>query len=215
MRNFSPCTSANNASPSYTPYSVPSQVEGITLSVVFLLEAVLIVAGNFLTIGLFATERKIRKKSLFLVVNMAFADLISGAVCLPLYAYLSIGPSYRLWKTSYRALDFIIGWDVTDTTLSQASLQASFACCFYLLFVLVTLVFAEFSRRGKFLHNRETEHLKANAWLYSLLLVSTTSLLSSLPLVTANYIYYAQNITTPKRFLIYDIIYSQPFKLFC
>ena len=109
MRNLSPCTSANNASPSYTPYSVPSQVEGITLSLVFVLEAVLIVAGNFLTIGLFATERKIGKKSLFLVVNMAFADLISGAVCLPLYAYLSIGPSYRLWKTSYRALDFIIG----------------------------------------------------------------------------------------------------------
>ena len=156
MRNLSPCTSANNASPSYTPYSVPSQVEGITLSLVFVLEAVLIVAGNFLTTGLFATERKIGKKSLFLVVNMAFADLISGAVCLPLYAYLSIGPSYRLWKTSYRALDFIIGWDVNDTTLSQAS-----------LFVLVTLVFAEFSTRGKFLHNRETEHLKANAWLYS------------------------------------------------
>ena len=133
VRNLSQCTSANNASPSYTPYSVPSQVEGITLSVVFLLEAVLIVVGNFLTIGLFATERKIRKKSLFLVVNMAFADLISGAVCLPLYAYLSIGPSYRLWKTSYRALDFIIGWDVTDTTLSQASLQASFAFSIYCL----------------------------------------------------------------------------------
>ena len=214
MRNLSPCTNANNISPSYTPYSVPSQVEGITLSVVFLLEAVLIVAGNFLTIDLFATERKTWKKSLFLVANMVFADLISGAVCLPLYAYLSIGPSYRLWKTSYRALDFIIGWDVTDTTLSQASLQASFAVSIY-LFVLVTLVFAEFSTRGKFLHNRETEHLKANAWLYSLLPVSTTSLLSSLPLVTANYIFYVQNITTPKRFLIYDIIYSQLFKLFC
>ena len=128
MSNLSPCTNANNASPSYTPYSVPSQVEGITLSVVFLLEAVLIVAGNFLTIGVFATERKIRKKSLFLVVNMAFADLISGAVCLPLYAYLSIGPSYPLWKTSYRALDFIIGWDVTDTTLSQASFAFSIYC---------------------------------------------------------------------------------------
>ena len=128
MRNLSPCTSANNTSPSYTPYSVPSQVEGITLFLVFLLEAVLIVAGNFLTIGLFATERKIRKKNLFLVVNMAFADLISGAVSLPLYVYLSIRPTYRLWKTSYRALDFIIDWDVTDTTLSQASFAVSIYC---------------------------------------------------------------------------------------
>ena len=120
MRNVSPGPRANNTSSSSLQYSVPSQVEGITLSVVFLLEAVLIVAGNFLTIGLFAKEKKLRKKSLFLVVNMAFADLISGAVSLPLYVYSSIGPSYRLWRTSNKALD--IGWDVTDTTFSQASL---------------------------------------------------------------------------------------------
>ena len=120
MMNVSFGTSANNRSSSYTPYSVPSRVEVITLSVVFLLEAALIVEGNFLPIGLFAKEKKLRKKSLFLVVNMAFADLISGAVSFPLYVYSSIGPSYRLWKTSYKALD--IGWDVTDTTFSQASL---------------------------------------------------------------------------------------------
>ena len=120
MRNVSPGSSANNTSSSSLQYSVPSLVEGITLSVVFLLEAVLIVAGNFLTIGLFAKEKKLRKKSLFLVVNMAFADLISGAVSLPLYVYSSIGPRYRLWKTSYKALE--ISWDVTDTTFSQASL---------------------------------------------------------------------------------------------
>ena len=80
MRNVSPGSSANNTSSSSLQYSVSSQVEGITLSVVFLLEAVLIVSGNFLTIGLFAKEKKLPKKRLFLVVNMAFADLISGAV---------------------------------------------------------------------------------------------------------------------------------------
>ena len=118
--NESTGTSASNKSSTYTPYSVPSRVEGITLSNVFLLEAVLIVAGNFLTICLFAKEKKVRKKSLFLVVNMAFADLMSGVVSLPLYVYTSIGPSYRLCKTSYKALQ--IGWDVTDITFSQASL---------------------------------------------------------------------------------------------
>ena len=223
MRNVSLGLSADNTSSSSVQYSVPSQVEGITLSVVFLLEAVLIVAANFLTLGLFAKEKKLRKKSLFLVVNMAFADLISGAVSLPLYVYSSIGPSYRLWKTSYKPLE--IGWDVTDTTFSQASLISAVflalerfyaiywplkyrtlstktyyitiviiwtlallisavfnpvkylfqkkqlrmlgchsLCCFYLLFVLVTLVFAELSTREKYLPNRETEHLKPNAW---------------------------------------------------
>ena len=263
--NVSTGTSANNTSSSYTPYSVPSRVEGITVSVFFLLEAVLIVTGNFLTIGLFATERKLQKKSLFLVVNMAFADLISGAVSLPLYVYASIGPSYRLWKTSYKALEIV--WDVTDTTLSQASLISAVFIAFerfyaiywplkhrtlstkayyitiviiWTLALLVSAVFnlvkylisykaaiytwmsfpllflfivcgcnigicRTFHKRKVSSHQRnrvsQTQRLTA-----TLLLVSTTSLMSWLPLVTANYIFYVQNITTPKRCLIYDII---------
>ena len=58
MINVSARTSVNNTSSSYTPYSVPSRVEGITVSVFFLLKAVLIIAGNFLTISLFAKEKK-------------------------------------------------------------------------------------------------------------------------------------------------------------
>ena len=264
--NESTGTSANNKSSSYTPYSVPSrQVEGITLSVVFLLEAALIVAGNFLTICLFAKEKKLRKKSLFLVVNMAFADLISGAVSLPLYVYTSIGPNYRLWKTSYKALE--IGWDVTDTTFSQASLiSAVFIALerFYaiywplkhrtlstkayyitivIIWTLALLVSAVFnpvkyliSDKAAFyawmsfpllflfivcacnigicrtFHKRKVSPQQGNRASQSqrltvtLLLVSTTSLLSWLPLVTANYTFYGQNITTSKWYLIYDII---------
>ena len=68
-------------------------------------EAVLIVTGNFLTIGLFATERKLQKKSLFLVVNTALADLISGAVSLPLYVYLIYRAQLSAMETSYKALE--------------------------------------------------------------------------------------------------------------
>ena len=136
MMNVSAGTSANNTSSSYMPYSVPSRVEGITVSVFFLLEAVLIIAGNLLTIGLFAKEKNLRKKSLLLVVNMAFADLILGAVSLPLYVYLYIGPSYRLWKWNTSHV-LRIGWDVIDMTFSQASLISAvcIACeRFYAIF---------------------------------------------------------------------------------
>ena len=265
MMNVSSGTSANNRSSSYMPYSVSSQVEVITLSVVFSLEAVLIVEGNFLTIGLFAKEKKLRKKSLFLAVNMAFADLISGAVSLPLYVYSSVGPSYRLWKTSYKALD--IGWDVTDTTFSQASLISAVFISFerfyaiywplkhrtlstkayyitivtiWALALLVSAVFnlvkylisdkaATYAWMSfpllflfivcacnigiwRTLHNRKVFPQQGNRTSQSqrltitLLIVSTTSLLSWLPLVTANYIFYVQNITTPKKSLIYNII---------
>ena len=266
--NVSIGMSANNTSSSYTPYSVPSRVEGITVSVFFLLEAVLIIAGNFLTIVLFAKEKKLRKKSLLLIVNMAFADLVSGAVCLPLYVYLFIGPMYRLWKsdlTSYKTLR--IGWNVVDTTFSQASLISAvcIACeRFYAIFrplkhrtlslkayfivivIIWTLamlvsamwntskhlisdkaaIYAWMSFPLLFLfivcacnigicrtfHKRKVSSQQGNResqtqrLTVTLLLVSTVSLLSWLPLVTANYIFFVENITIPKRFLIYDII---------
>ena len=196
---------------------------------------------------------------------MAFADLISGAVSLPLYVYTSIGPNYRLWKTSYKALE--IGWDVIDTTFSQASLiSAVFIAVerFYAIYwplkhrtlstkayyitivtiwtpaLLISAVFnpvkylisdkaatyAWMSFPLLFLfivcacnigicrtfHKRNVSPQQGNRasqtqrLTVTLLLVSTTSLVSWLPLVTANYIFYFQNITSPKKRLIYDII---------
>ena len=48
---------------------------------------ILVVVGNLLTIVIFAKNKNIRKKYLFLVVNMAFADLFLGALSLPVYIY--------------------------------------------------------------------------------------------------------------------------------
>ena len=266
--NVSTGMSANNTSSSYTPYSVPSRVEGITVSVFFLLEAVLIIAGNFLTIVLFAKEKKLRKKSILLIVNMAFADLVSGAVCLPLYVYLVIGPMYRLWKsdlTSYKTVQ--IGWDVVDVTFSQASLISavciacerfyaifrplkhrtlSFKAYFIVIVIIWTLAmlvsamcntakhlisniaaiyaYASFILMFLFIvclcnigiyrtfHKRKVSSQQGNResqtqrLTVTLLLVSTVSLLSWLPLVTANYIFYVKNIIIPKRGLIYNIM---------
>ena len=266
--NLSIGMSANNTSSSYTPYSVPSRVEGITVSVFFLLEAVLIIAGNFLTIVLFAKEKKLRKKSLLLIVNMAFADLVSGAVCLPLYVYLFIGPMYRLWKsdlTSYKTLR--IGWNVVDTTFSQASLISAvcIACerfyaifrplkhrtlslkAYFIVIVIIWTLAMLVSAMWNTAKHLISEKAAIYAWMsfpllflfivcacnigicrtfhkrkvcsqqgnresqtqrltVTLLLVSTVSLLSWLPLVTANYIFYVKNIIIPKRGLIYNII---------
>ena len=56
----------------------------------------MIVVGNLLTIVLFAVNRNLRKKNLFLIVNMAFADLMLGTVSLPMYTYL-VGGEFKLW----------------------------------------------------------------------------------------------------------------------
>ena len=49
--------------------NLPSEVEGIAWCIAFMLEAVYIVLGNFCTLVLFAVKKRLRKRSLFLVIN--------------------------------------------------------------------------------------------------------------------------------------------------
>ena len=123
-------TVTNNTS-SLSAGNIPSSTEGILLLSTFVLEAVLIVVGNSLTIVFFAFDRKIRKKSLFLVINMAFADVVLGALCLPFYLYVWVGPSYQLWHVAHEIqAPLLTFWDVSDTIFSQASLiSAVFISC--------------------------------------------------------------------------------------
>ena len=68
--------------------SFPSKEERIALCSALILSSVLIIAGNLLTLVLFAVTKPLRRKSLFLVMNMAFADLMLGAFTLPFYIFV-------------------------------------------------------------------------------------------------------------------------------
>ena len=127
MENISTSTSPNNSVPSLSSMEVPPRADGIALCSAFVFEAVLTVAGNLLTIAFFAMKKKLRKKSLLLVINMAFADVMLGAVSLPLYIYLWVGPHFNLW--SFRA-SLELSFFICDTIFSQASLiSAVFISC--------------------------------------------------------------------------------------
>ena len=73
-----------------------SKTEGIVFFSAFILTSVLTVAGNTLTIVLFAMKRNIRKKHFFLAVNLASADLLLGAVSLPIYSCY-VGFNFGPW----------------------------------------------------------------------------------------------------------------------
>ena len=60
------------------------------------LETVLIVVGNLVVVVLFVQYRQLRKKSLFIVINLAFADLLGG-LHVPWDIYLYLGPQVNLW----------------------------------------------------------------------------------------------------------------------
>lgn len=100
-------TSSENTT---SPTDVSFKIGGIIFCSAFTLEAVLIIVGNLLAIVLFAVNQNLRKKSLFLVVNMAFADLLLGAVSLPIYIYF-VGGETELWPQRWSAV-FRIFFDV-------------------------------------------------------------------------------------------------------
>ena len=113
---------ANTSSNSVTDSSrmVPSTAEGIALCTAFILSFVFITVGNLLTIVLFAVNKKLRKRSLFLLINMAFADLMLGTVTLPIYIY-AVGTRFQLWKDG-SSMSLLIFYTIVDMFFSQASL---------------------------------------------------------------------------------------------
>ena len=96
MENSSTTFGSHNMS---SPF-LPSKAEGIAWCSAFTLEAVLIVLANLLALVLFAVNKRLRKRSLFLVINMAFADLLSGALSLPILIY-TVGAGFMLWKARF------------------------------------------------------------------------------------------------------------------
>ena len=116
MRTAANTSSENATGPSRIP---PSKAEGVALCAAFILSSVFIVVGNLLTIVLFAVNRRLRKRSLFLVINMAFADLMLGTVSLPLYIY-TVGNHFELWKGGW-SMSLSIFYRVVDMFFSQAA----------------------------------------------------------------------------------------------
>ena len=80
MENSTANTTSDDIS--FSPTERP-KTEAIAWCSAFTLVSFLIVTGNLLTIVLFAVNRRLRKSRFFLVINMAFADLMLGAVTIP------------------------------------------------------------------------------------------------------------------------------------
>ena len=113
---------ANSCSENATGSSriVPSKAEGIALCTAFISACVFIAVGNMSTIILFAANIRLRKRSLFLVINMAFADLMLGIFSLPIYIY-GVGKSYQLWNGGW-SMSLLIFYAIVDSFFTQASL---------------------------------------------------------------------------------------------
>ena len=123
MKNISSNVRSNDTNSMYPP----TKAEGIAICSVFIVVDVFIVSGNLLTLALFALSKQLRKRSLFMVISMAFSDLLLGILTLPIYIVI-VGSSYRLWNFKI-SRNLKISFYCVDTALSQASLlSAVFGC---------------------------------------------------------------------------------------
>ncbi|XP_015764295.1 PREDICTED: uncharacterized protein LOC107343247 [Acropora digitifera] len=80
--------------------------ECIAWLIVFGIEAVAIVTLNALTIIVYLKERSLRKRSMYLVINQAFADMLTGVsifIYFPIWAYI-----FELWTINPPLSDELI-----------------------------------------------------------------------------------------------------------
>ena len=95
--------------------TMPSKSEAIVWTVLFITEAVAIIAGNLFSIVKFTETGQLHKRSSYLLINLAAADILVGACAIPMWVYL-IGGQDELWSANsglaleaYKAIDVISG----------------------------------------------------------------------------------------------------------
>ncbi|XP_068722696.1 histamine H2 receptor-like [Montipora capricornis] len=72
-----------------------------TLLVLYGTEVFVIVAFNFITILVFVKNRSLRKRSMYLILNLAVADMLVGAFSASSNSYHQLGMMCKVWKVKY------------------------------------------------------------------------------------------------------------------
>ncbi|CAH3030615.1 unnamed protein product [Porites evermanni] len=125
---------------SATPVSY--QAKGIALSSALVFEGVLIFGANLLAIFLFVLEKKLRKKSLFLVINMSLADTMLGAVSLPFFLDSTLAHASLFSAVSISCERFYaIFWPMKHKVSSKRAYHIAI-CIVWTSAVIVSVIFA-------------------------------------------------------------------------
>ena len=127
MKNLSGSTSPlDNSFSAIVNNEMLSEAQVIAWSCALTSEAVVTVLGNLLTIVLFTCNKKLRaKKSLYLVINITFADLMLGGAGLPLFVYFMATRS-RLYFSefpSFLKIIFMVSSMASFTTAGLISAE--------------------------------------------------------------------------------------------
>ena len=90
-------------------------------TVTFSLTAIVVTTGNLVTIGIFL-KTKLRKRPHFLLISLAIADMLVGALAVPLYIAIGVHPNKLLLILSFQSVDIFTGV-ISIFTLASISLE--------------------------------------------------------------------------------------------
>ncbi|KAL9979891.1 hypothetical protein ACROYT_G017615 [Oculina patagonica] len=135
------------------PVKLISERENQAWCAVYGLESAAIIIGNIIIIAAFAITKSLHKKTYLLLISLAVADLLVGAVSLPMYIHV-IGGQVTQWWT----LD-----DHVTHTQTAIEIFTSYASIFFLVAIALERLFATLS---PFTH----DNLKP--WVYYIVIAS-------------------------------------------
>ena len=94
-------------------------------TVTFSLTAIVVITGNLVTIGIFLITKLLQRPH-FLLISLAIADMLVGALSVPLYIAVGIHPNNHLLILSFQCVDVFTGV-ISIFTLASISLERMFA----------------------------------------------------------------------------------------
>ena len=81
--------------------------EGIVFCVAFIVETFAIIIGNAIVIAVFTKSRQLRKRTFYLLINLAVADLLVGVIIVPLLVS-DLARNFDLWEYKWTWQKFIV-----------------------------------------------------------------------------------------------------------
>ena len=112
-----------------------SPSEAIAWCVAFGTEALAVVIFNLLTIAIFVTNRRLRRRKFYILLNLAFADLLVGAVAIPFFIHI-LGGFFGLWASKLSTDSYM--------AVTHADIFSGFSSIISLAVVSMERVYATF-----------------------------------------------------------------------
>ena len=171
-----------------------SESETRAWCIVYGLESAAIILGNILIMAAFAITKSLHKKTYYLLISLAVADLLVGAVALPLYIHLIGGTGTNWWNvdnhvthtftamdifTAYASIFFLVMIALERLYAVLAPLQhANLKSYVYFLVIAFVWVLASLLSILSFLREKHIDVANENAFFIFIMIILGLSMLT-------------------------------------